>query len=68
MAEASQRTRTTVTTRVDSPVPKRRTNKKKKKAGISTAVAIIIILVVGWLVVNHNQQTVAKPVAVRSGR
>jgi uncharacterized protein HemX len=67
MAEASQRTRTTVTTRVDSPVPKRRTN-KKKKAGISTAVAIIIILLVGWLVVNHNQQTVTRPVAVRSGR
>jgi hypothetical protein len=38
MAETSHRTRTTVTTRVDSPVPKRRTKKKEKKAGIGVAI------------------------------
>ena len=66
MSETSQRTRTTVTTRVDSPVPKRRTKKKKKEAGIG--VAIVFALLLGWLIVSHNQQTVAHPVAIRSGR
>ncbi len=65
MVETSQRTRTTVTTRVDSPVPRRRA-KKKKKTGISI-VAIIIALILGWLVLNHNQHTVVRPIAVQRG-
>ena len=65
MAETSQRTRTTITTRVDSPVPKRRSKKKKKETGIGVA-AIILALIVGWLVVNHNQRVVVRPVTVRS--
>ena len=60
----SQRTRTTVTTRVDSPVP-RRSNKKKKK-GISVA-AIIIALILGWLILNQNHHNVMRPVAVQRG-
>lgn len=61
----SKRVRTTITTRVDSPAPRRRSRKKKSGA----AAVVILLALLAWMVLNQQHKSHGtRPVAVQVRR
>ena len=62
----SSRTRTTITTRIDSPVPRR--HKRKKELSVGAVVLIVLAVFIIFKIVNQNHGPVRLQPAAQRGR